>query len=431
MITSTIGRIFLEAYNEKNGTSYDAKSFFVEVYYPLFYDHNKYMMSPGNNPLENPKISWDKMLKGIIPYETQVQRQKRFDKLMEKVNIGFPTTENAIGFASSDITSTTSSQSSNIEYPFGKEDVFLSWFGASLGIGVQGGLSILFTNPEILLDIFDGWKIYRDVLNNTEILKGNQVNTWNGQWLGHIYGKTYVPKRPMANFQPFDTKPDGMSVKVQSWTKVLIGISRHYGDPKMMGYVYSLGQTNTTVGFIPFNLAQIRKPIEFYNIVFGMNKGDDAEELWGTENGFRMSCRAGVIGLKAMEPKGLKQYFIGIKMPKKAKDSQQEVTFNTYIIWILAMLNNQELWEKSKNYAQILLDYSKSGKNSKTINSQKVSRILSATNKKSFISELTEIVGEVASKDSIIELAEFINSMPTDNVPYFLTLLRFSYAAIN
>lgn len=95
------------------------------------------------------------------------------------------------------------------------------------------------------------------------------------------------------------------------------------------------------------------------------------------------------------------------------------------------MLNNQELWEKSKNYAQILLDYSKSGKNSKTINSQKVSRIISATNKKAFISELTEIVGEVASKDSIIELAEFINSMPTDNVPYFLTLLRFSYAAIN
>lgn len=431
MITSTIGRIFLQAYNEKNGTSYDAKSFFVEVYYPLFYDHNKYMMSPGNNPLENPKISWDKMLKGIIPYETQVQRQKRFDKLMEKVNIGFPTTENAIGFASSDITSTTSSQSSNIEYPFGKEDVFLSWFGASLGIGVQGGLSILFTNPEILLDIFDGWKIYRDVLNNTEILKGNQVNTWNGQWLSHIYGKSYVAKRPMANFQPFDTKPDGMSVKVQSWTKVLIGISRHYSDPQMMGYVYSFGQTNTTVGFIPFNLAQIRKPIEFYNNLFGINKGDDAEKLWGTENGLRTSCRMGVIGLKAMEPKGLKQYFIGTKVPKKAKDSQQEITFNTYIIWILAMLNNQELWEKSKNYAQILLDYSKSGKNSKTINSQKVSRILSATNKKTFISELTEIVGEVASKDTIIELAEFINSMPTDNVPYFLTLLRFSYAAIN
>lgn len=427
MITSTIGRIFLDAYNEKNGTSYDAKKFFVDVYYPLFFDSSKYLQWVQNSPFVQ-------MKKGQkVETLTEIERLEKLQELHSKIDSGCKDASVALGYPASEEKefATTSGLVSNIEIQTSAEDVYFSWIGASLGVCVQGGLSILFTNPEILLDIFDGWKIYRDVLDNTEILKGNQVNTWNGQWLGHIYGKTYVPKRPMANFQPFDTKPDGMSVKVQSWTKVLIGISRHYSDPQMMGYVYSLGQTNTTVGFIPFNLAQIRKPIEFYNIVFGMNKGDDAEELWGTETGFRMSCRAGVIGLKAMEPKGLKQYFIGTKMPKKAKDSQQEVTFNTYIIWILAMLNNQELWEKSKNYAQILLDYSKSGKNSKTVNSQKVSRILSATNKKSFISELTEIVGEVASKDSIIELAEFINSMPTDNVPYFLTLLRFSYAAIN
>ena len=427
MITSTIGRIFLDAYNEKNGTSYDAKKFFVDVYYPLFFDSSKYLQWVQNSPFVQ-------MKKGQkVETLTEIERLEKLQELHSKIDSGCKDASVALGYPASEEKefATTSGLVSNIDIQTSAEDVYFSWIGASLGVCVQGGLSILFTNPEILLDIFDGWKIYRDVLNNTEMLKGNQVNTWNGQWLGHIYGKTYVPKRPMANFQPFDTKPDGMSVKVQSWTKVLIGISRHYGDPQMMGYVYSLGQTNTTVGFIPFNLAQIRKPIEFYNIVFGMNKGDDAEELWGTETGFRMSCRAGVIGLKAMEPKGLKQYFIGTKMPKKAKDSQQEVTFNTYIIWILAMLNNQELWEKSKNYAQILLDYSKSGKNSKTINSQKVSRILSATNKKTFISELTEIVGEVASKESIIELAEFINSMPTDNVPYFLTLLRFSYAAIN
>lgn len=427
MITSTIGRIFLQAYNEKNGTSYEAKKFFVDVYYPLFFDSSKYLQWVQNSPFVQ-------MKKGQkVETLTESERLEKLQELHSKIDSGCKDASVALGYPASEEKefATTSGLVSNIDIQTSAEDVYFSWIGASLGVCVQGGLSILFTNPEILLDIFDGWKIYRDVLNNTEMLKGNQVNTWNGQWLGHIYGKTYVPKRPMANFQPFDTKPDGMSVKVQSWTKVLIGISRHYSDPQMMGYVYSLGQTNTTVGFIPFNLAQIRKPIEFYSIVFGMNKGDDAEELWGTENGFRMSCRAGVIGLKAMEPKGLKQYFIGTKMPKKAKDSQQEVTFNTYIIWILAMLNNQELWEKSKNYAQILLDYSKSGKNSKTINSQKVSRILSATNKKSFISELTEIVGEVASKDSIIELAEFINSMPTDNVPYFLTLLRFSYAAIN
>lgn len=36
MITSNIGKIFLNAYNEKYGTSYDARTFFLEQFYPLF-----------------------------------------------------------------------------------------------------------------------------------------------------------------------------------------------------------------------------------------------------------------------------------------------------------------------------------------------------------------------------------------------------------
>lgn len=45
MITSNIGKIFLDAYNEKYGTSYDARTFFLEQFYPLFFDQNKYINS--------------------------------------------------------------------------------------------------------------------------------------------------------------------------------------------------------------------------------------------------------------------------------------------------------------------------------------------------------------------------------------------------
>ena len=44
MITATIGRLFLDAYNKKYGKNYDAKTFFVEVYHPLFFDSNKYLL---------------------------------------------------------------------------------------------------------------------------------------------------------------------------------------------------------------------------------------------------------------------------------------------------------------------------------------------------------------------------------------------------
>ena len=432
MITATIGKIFLGVYNKKYGKQYDAKTFFVEVYHPLFFDQNKYLMTAGNTPLENPKISWADMIAGKKPYESKEQRNIRFNNLMSKFEIGFPTTENSLGFGSTDINSTTSGQTTNLVYPFKEDDIYYSWYGVSLGIGVQGGLSILFSEPQILMDLFEGWKLYRMLLSENDALKGNQVNTWNGQWLAHVYDEdSFYPEKPLADFNPFVTTKNGMSISTLSWTKVLIGISKRFDNPKLMGYVYNLGQTNTTVGFIPFSLDHIRKPIQLYSKLFGADEGKKAEDLWGTETGFRVCCQNGIIGIDAMQPKGLRSYLNGSKKPKKVTDEEQKKLFNTYIIWIIAMLNNQDLWSKSMGFAHVLLDYSKSGKNSKTVNSQRVNTILAATNKKSFISALTEIVGDCTERNKIVELAEFVNTMPTDNVPYFLTLLKFCYASIN
>jgi hypothetical protein len=66
MIAATIGRTFLKAYNEKNKKELTAKQFFKEEYVKVFFDHPKYMMSGGNSPLENPKISWKKGITGLI-----------------------------------------------------------------------------------------------------------------------------------------------------------------------------------------------------------------------------------------------------------------------------------------------------------------------------------------------------------------------------
>ena len=85
MIISVIGRIFLNAYNARECTCYDAKRFFIEKYYPLFFDAEKYMMTGGNSPLENPKISWEKMILGKILYETKEKRRERFKKFICKV----------------------------------------------------------------------------------------------------------------------------------------------------------------------------------------------------------------------------------------------------------------------------------------------------------------------------------------------------------
>ena len=375
MITSAIGKKFLKAYNEKYKTDYDAKRFFIEKFYPLFFDHNKYMMTAGNSPLENPKISWEKMIRGNVPFESQERRESRFKTLMNKIETSQADASIAVGYPTLDINATTSGQVSNIKLPINEDDIYLSWIGGGLSVGIQGGISILFDQTEVLLTIYKGWELYRTVLNATNNLKGNQINTWNGQWLAHFYNKRlYYDDNPMANFNPFEENNGLLSLKTQSWTKILIRLSQSFSNPQMMGYVYNIGQMNTTIGFIPFALNQIRKPIELYQKFFNMDSGNDAESLWGTAMGFSKACQTGIIGIKAMEPKGLTEYIKG-KIPKYSSDESKNVIFKIYIIWILAMLNNEELWNIALDFAKELENYSHANSNAKKDKTNKVNKI--------------------------------------------------------
>lgn len=434
MIAANIGRIFLNAYNEKYKSDYTAKSFFIEQYYDIFYNHNKYLMSAGNSPLENPKISWDKMRSGKIPYESAEKRNDRFTKTIQKISNEPADASIAIGFPSLDLTATTSGQITNLDLPLNEEDVYFSWIGSGFGIGVQSGLCLLFNNKQILLDLFEGWQLYREFLNKTINLRGNQINAWNGQWIAHRYNKaTYDASDPSASFNPFGSMKDGgLEVISQPWTKVMVGIASNYPESSLMAYVYSLGQTNTTIGFIPFELPRIRLPYELYVKYFGPSKREQVEQLFGTAFGFTKACQMGAIGVNALEPKGFRECMEKGVIPKyNETDDDKIVNFNSYQIWLLAMLNNEQLWEKAQQIAKSLSNYSMSDTNAKKVKSQEVTNLLSSVNKKQFIDGLTTIVKGSQEIEQLTKIAELINVMPIDNVPYFLTLIRFQYAVVN
>ena len=431
MITATIGRIFLDAYNQKFGTQYNAKDFFLEVYHPLFFDSCKYLQWVQNSPFVQ-------MKKGQkVETLTLDERHEKLQDFIKKIDeCKVPDASIAPGFPASEEKefATTSGQVTGFSHATTNDDIYLSWFGSSLGVGIQGGLSILFSEPTILLDLFEGWQLYRNILNNNTNLRGNQVNSWNGQWLAHLYDKiNFYADQPMAGFSPFETKNNEMSIATQSWTKVVIRIAQRFERPKMMGYIYNLGQTNTTIGFIPFSLDHIRKPIQLYAALFGTEEGKNAEELWGTEKGFRACCQRGMIGIEAMQPKGLRQYMTsgkdeGVKLPKY--NDKQTINFHTYQIWLLAMLNNEELWNKSIEFARILKAYVNKDKKLSTKRGNMVKNILASNSKRNFIAAITEIASEVEDFTKIEENVKVINMMPNDNVPYYLTLIRFHFAGL-
>lgn len=164
-----------------------------------------------------------------------------------------------------------------------------------------------------------------------------------------------------------------------------------------------------------------------------MNDGERAESLYGTAFGFIKACQSGAIGIKAMEPKGIKDYIDKAKMPKyKEKENEDQViNFNIYIIWILAMLNNEDLWEKAQEFAQELYTYTQGAQQAKKDRTNQINSVLASTKKQVFIENLVEIISKVENGNKITEIASIVNTMPSDNVPYFLTLIRFHYAAIS
>lgn len=433
MITSNIGRIFLDAYNEEYGTGYDARTFFLEQFYPLFFDHNKQMMNAINSPFVQKLPSCRDCIKGIKKFETIERRSERLKEFLDKVENNEADMSIAIGYPSVSPNAKTSGQVTDLKMRTTKEDIFLSWIGGALGITVRGPLSILFSHKKILLDISKGWRYYRDALNDVLILDGNKINSWNGQWLSHFYNqREYDEENPFANFSYSKATEDGLlSVEPQTWTKILIAISRRYNDEKLLAYIYQFEKSNTTIGFIPFDLTQIRRPIHLYEKIFGMDNGRDAESLWGTEIGFKTACTSGVIGVKAMEPKGLRDYVYKGKMPKTPNNEENIINFNVYKIWILAMLNNDALWEKSLELAELLNEASSDeDKSISTKRKNLVEAMLKATNKKLFVEAATEIVRYISKRDEFTGVVKEIHSMPADNVPYFLTLLRFQYETL-
>ena len=211
---------------------------------------------------------------------------------------------------------------------------------------------------------------------------------------------------------------------------------KKYKNSQILGCIYCIGQMNTTIGFIPFDLSQIRRPIQFYQKYFGMDNGRKAESLWGTALGFKAACMAGAIGIKAMEPKGLREYIYakggkGPKLPTFPKNEEQTISFNVYQIWLLAMLNNEELWAKSQRLAELLNEASvDKDKSLSTKRKNMVENVLEAVNKKQFVAAMTDVIAFVSSKEELKGIVKDIHEMPNDNVPYFLTLLRFQYQSL-
>jgi len=440
MYTSYIGRRFLTLWNERTGQDLSARQFFDKEMFPLFYDSPKYLQWVPSSAFAQDLDKEGKALvkSGHSPYEIKLT------KLHEKVNGNLtPDASFVIGFPAAGTAGTTSGQVSGVGPRVAAEDMYCSWIGGALGVGVSGGLSMLLDEDEVLWSLYEGWPHYRAYLNQRDSLKGNQIDTWNGRWLTHAFDSEFDARRPTANFDfdaALDAKDGTSSIRTQPWVNVLFALAEKF-QCRLTAYVYSLAQTNRTIGFVPLELDQIDDLHQLAQRLFQLSPAvrdwQQLRKLYETHYSFGRACEQGSIGLAAIEPAKLQEYMPGKDRKISLKTEADRIQLDIYQLWIIAMLNNQELYGVADRLADALLQFARrddgrnAGRAKNTIN-QQVEQVF-VKHRPAFIEKLTELLSAVKSEEpyrSVFdEVVRHIMGMPVDNFPLFIILTRFRYVA--
>jgi len=433
MITSVVGKTFLRAYNEKFQQSLSPKEFFEDIYWELFYNNNKYMMWVTNSPFVQMKA-------GQKPHLlTEEDRAEKLQNLFEKITNEIPDASFALGFPASEAKeyASTSGLVSDIIIPADEDEIYLSWIGSGLGIGVAGGFTILFDDPIITLQTFKGWNVYREYLNDPalEKLRGNQVNSWNGQWLTYSFGSGFQEQfdfTRLSNEGIFNS--DGLlsEVNTVNWSQLFFSLSLQFPNTALMGYVYGFGQTNKTIGFIPFQLKDGNRLIDVYRQLYGSAPTDKNkfEVLFGMH--IKRACELGSIGLHALRPDSLKKYMIEDKNISFNKE-EDIINYHVYKTWLIAMLtrNKEEITDYTMELAKTIQRYRAAGTklDRKTIIEKE---LFSANSKKGFIEALTNMIKDLDGEDllTIKKLKDEVHLMTNEEYGYFCALLKFDYAFV-
>lgn len=432
MITTLIGKTFLKAYNEKYGKSYFAKDFFEQEYFELFFNHPKYMQWVTNSPFVQMKAGQKPELLSIE------ERKEKLENLFTKVAEGMPDGSFALGYPASEFKeyASTSGLVTDLELETDDEDVYYSWIGSGLGIGVAGGYNILINDAQIALETYEGWKFYRKYLNDPTLakLRGNQINSWNGQWLTYKLGKDYDENFDFSTLEMekiFKVETTAAEVNTVNWSNLFFSLSNLYPDKTLNAYIYSFGQTNKTIGFIPIYLKAGKRLKDVFSQLFHTEQpfnNKDFQSLFGMH--IKRACELGNIGLHALRPESIKKYMEDSKNISFKKE-EDNLIYQSYKTWLIAMIskNKEQITDYTGELAQLILRYRNSAKGTKGKNLIEKD-LFGAKSKRPFIDALTEMLPDVSKDDSeaLKKLKDEVHLMTNEEFGYFSTLLKFDYA---
>jgi hypothetical protein len=426
MYTSYIGQKFLDIYNRRMNSAYTAVEFFDTVMFPLFFDDARHLMHVSNSPFfQTPP---EKELKQSALSKSAYQYQK----LKQKISlVAEAATENAdasiyVGFAANGPDQTTAGQVSNLRWKITSDELYASWIGNALAARVEGSQCLLLDSEPALWHLFQGWQVYRKYMEPLKTMEGRQIETWNGYWLAK--GELNKPPEPPQKGGKIDTYP---------WVEAIAKLLQWHAGDVLPAYIFSLGQTNTTYGFINLHLPQLRRLTEARHAIKKtlLSTADESDaffwEHYEPELSLRDVCQLGEVGLRGLRPKDYGRMMEEGLSTLKINDKNRH-TFSNIQTWIIAMLNNKsDLQKLAADLATELVAAELSGtskERGKTSDAAETKALFEAKGVTNFIIGLTDFLEKHSAAANVCR--SVVNQsirIPGEQFPLFKALLRFEY----
>lgn len=427
MYTSYIGLKFLNSYNQKRNTAHTAATFFDQVMFPLFFDDERHLMHVANSPFFQTPSSKELAERGIP--KAHLQYEKMRQKIAVAASSGaveVPDASIYVGFAANGPDQTTAGQVTSMRIAIDAEEMYASWIGNALAARVEGSQCLLFDSEAVLWHIFQGWEVYRNYLKTIAGMDGRQIETWNGYWLAHGYLER--PVQPAVKGSKLETTP---------WLQVIVRLLDWHAGAILPVYVFSLGQTNTTFGFINIHLPDMVKLSEARRQLEAsiFQSEDETEDLfwykYQPEFSLRELCQLGEIGLRGLRPQDYGKLMESPFSKLKITDKNRHLFFNIQI-WLTAMLNNkQELQQLAAELAQAMIATEAKGtgkERGKNTDAVLTKALFDAKGYTSFANALSDLVAvHKDAKETFKSVLTQCLALPSDQFPLFKALTRFEY----
>ena len=426
MYTSYIGLKFLDLYYRRTGNLYTAEEFFEKEMYPLFFDDDRHLMHVSNSPFfQSPS---DKELKSSGLTRSKLQYKKLQQKIAQVAALESeqPDASIYVRYAANGPDQTTAGQVSNITWETSTNELYASWIGNALCARVEGSQCLLMDSEPVLWHLYEGWKVYRQYIQPVKQMDGRQIETWNGYWLAK--GSLNTMAAPPIKGNKLDTYP---------WVEVLARLLQWHSNQILPVYIFSLGQTNTTYGFINIRFPQLQCLSEARHTlkqgIFSYEE-DDAVfwQQYEPDFSLREACQFGEIGLRSLRPKDFGKLMEGKYSPVKLTDKNKQTFFNIQT-WIIAMLNNKSDLQQlaSELAAELVTAESKgNGKDRGLMKDNADTKALfEAKGLTSFIEALTTFLEKDQTAKTVCKaVVDKSIRIPGEQFPLFKALIRFEYA---